>query len=339
MSDDIQYQLNALSEQYIKEQKIIDDAYKGGLIKEEQYLKDKLFLRGNYLFQVKELLAKEFSFEDAVRQTQKTAIVNLNNQVTESLKKRDEDLIKTTQDTIDYTLFAYDESNKKIAEQQTQLVGIFTSSSQAINQAFTQSITETGFDLKKFAKSAIAIFVDVLEQLVTSQYLASIGIASMASLTSAESIATFGVAGIAKALLITGLIKAAFTGFKAAIVNSMEFGGVTPEAANGLLVGASHAQGGIKIKTPGGMIEAEGGEAIINKKSTAMYLPQLSAINQAGGGVKFANGGMVGTMPQVDNGLMAFAEMFNSMPQPVVAVTDINKVSNKMKLITVKSTL
>ena len=336
MSDDIQYQLNALSEQYIKEQKIIDDAYKLGLIKDDKYLKDKLLLKQNYNTQVKDLLAKEFSFEDAVRQTQKKAVVDLNSQVTESLKKRDEDLVKTTQATIDYTLFAYDESNKKIAEQQTQLVGIFTSSSQAINQAFTQSITETGFDLNKFAKSAVAIFVDVLEQLVTSQYLASIGIASMASLTSAESIATFGVAGIAKALLITGLIKAAFTGFKAAIVNSMEDGGVIPKAANGMLVGPSHAQGGIKISTPSGMIEAEGGEAIINKRSTKMFAPVLSAINQAGGGVKFAEGGIT---PTLNSQSMNFADLLASLPTPVVTVTDIDRVKGQMQQITVKSTL
>lgn len=58
-------------------------------------------------------------------------------------------------------------------------------------------------------------------------------------------------------------------------------------AGGGLLVGASHANGGIHI-------EAEGGEAIINKRSTARYRGLLSAINAAGGGVRFANGGVVG---------------------------------------------
>ncbi|MDR3706604.1 MAG: hypothetical protein P4L28_11955 [Paludibacteraceae bacterium] len=57
----------------------------------------------------------------------------------------------------------------------------------------------------------------------------------------------------------------------------------------GLLNGPSHATGGIPI-------EAEGGEAIINKRSTAMYAPLLSAINEAGGGVKFAGGGVVRRM-------------------------------------------
>lgn len=57
----------------------------------------------------------------------------------------------------------------------------------------------------------------------------------------------------------------------------------------GLLVGASHRDGGIPI-------EAEGGEYIINKRSTAKYLPLLESIN-----TKFQEGGLVSpTVPEVD---------------------------------------
>lgn len=52
----------------------------------------------------------------------------------------------------------------------------------------------------------------------------------------------------------------------------------------GILQGPSHAEGG--IATPFG--ELEGGEAVINKTSTAMFAPFLSVINQAGGGKTFA---------------------------------------------------
>ena len=60
-------------------------------------------------------------------------------------------------------------------------------------------------------------------------------------------------------------------------------------AADGMLVGNSHEQGGI-------LIEAEGGEAIINKRSMAIpwVREQASYLNQIGGGVPFyARGGMV----------------------------------------------
>jgi len=60
----------------------------------------------------------------------------------------------------------------------------------------------------------------------------------------------------------------------------------------GVFEGNSHAQGGVKFSSGGRIMEAEGGEAIINKRSTSMYKPLLSAINQAGGGKKFAFGGI-----------------------------------------------
>ena len=37
------------------------------------------------------------------------------------------------------------------------------------------------------------------------------------------------------------------------------------------------------------------GESVINAKSTRMFKPLLSSINQAGGGVAFANGGTLDT--------------------------------------------
>ena len=56
-----------------------------------------------------------------------------------------------------------------------------------------------------------------------------------------------------------------------------------PKARRGMLIkGKSHAMGGVPI-------EAEGGEAIINKRSAAMFAPLLSAINEAGGGVPFVS--------------------------------------------------
>ena len=57
------------------------------------------------------------------------------------------------------------------------------------------------------------------------------------------------------------------------------------------------------------MIEAEGGEAIINKRSTAKHLGLLSAINQDGGGIPLAERGMVtpnyGTLRKFGNGGIA----------------------------------
>lgn len=68
-------------------------------------------------------------------------------------------------------------------------------------------------------------------------------------------------------------------------------------AKGGLLVGPSHAGGG--IQSPFG--ELEGGEFVINKRSTQMYGGLISAINQAGGGKKYADGGVLGSTGQIAN--------------------------------------
>ena len=68
-------------------------------------------------------------------------------------------------------------------------------------------------------------------------------------------------------------------------------GGLTK---GGMFKGRSHASGGVKFAVGGRIHEAEGGEAIINKKSTARFRPILSAINSYNGnGVKFADGGLI----------------------------------------------
>ena len=66
-----------------------------------------------------------------------------------------------------------------------------------------------------------------------------------------------------------------------------------PLEKGGRAVGPSHANGGVKFAVGGRIHEAEGGEAIINKKSTALFKPMLSAMNSFNGyGKKFADGGI-----------------------------------------------
>jgi hypothetical protein len=69
-------------------------------------------------------------------------------------------------------------------------------------------------------------------------------------------------------------------------------GGPAPQkfAQGGILQGPSHAMGG--IQTAFG--ELEGGEYVVNRRSTSMYSGVISAINHIGGGRKYADGGMIG---------------------------------------------
>lgn len=106
-------------------------------------------------------------------------------------------------------------------------------------------------------------------------------------------------------------------------------------ATGGVLSGASHANGG--IQTPYG--ELEGGEAVINKRSTALFRPILSKINEAGGGRKFASGGLLGDTPQsgsfINYDLLAakVAEANMSLPAPRVGVDEISSVANRVAVI------
>ena len=103
-----------------------------------------------------------------------------------------------------------------------------------------------------------------------------------------------------------------------------------PKAAKGMLVGASHAGGGIPI-------EAEGGEFIINKRSTSEYLPLIEAINNAGNRPKYADGGKVAPIQtgdvkaSIDYNQLAYA--ISRSIKPVVSVVDITNRQNAVKVI------
>ena len=132
--------------------------------------------------------------------------------------------------------------------------------------------------------------------------------------------------GVATALgtPIVGPILAGIAGALGAAQIAIIASQPTPTfAKGGILNGASHSNGG--IKTPYG--ELEGGEAVINKNSSRLFTPLLSAINEAGGGVKFANGGVLQPMTNaIDSSYQmqnVILQAMQSMPTPVVAVEEI----------------
>ena len=117
----------------------------------------------------------------------------------------------------------------------------------------------------------------------------------------------------------------------------------------GLLEGKSHAQGGIYM---GGGVEAEGNEFIINKKTTMKNLPLIEYINSKKKRLsiddfvefysssskterkpyisnKFADGGLLPNPDLAERLVNIVVERDN---RPIyVAVTDINRVSDRMR--------
>ncbi len=122
-----------------------------------------------------------------------------------------------------------------------------------------------------------------------------------------------GLASVAKIAGIKfekgGLLKRVF-GKGGMISKVFSFGGI--------LKGPSHANGG--IPTPFG--EMEGKEAIINKRSTEMFKPLLSAINVAGGGVAFAKGGIPDSP--------AVSSLMSSMGQKNPEIIDYDLLADKI---------
>ncbi len=128
---------------------------------------------------------------------------------------------------------------------------------------------------------------------------------------------TFGAAGVSQAAVLSGLAVAR-SAVQAGIIASQKF------ADGGIIHGASHANGGVAVRVGGsGMIEAEGGEAIINKRSTKKHLGLLSAINQDGGGISLARPN-TGTLSKFGNGGIATSGAAESQ------TIDLNDLENRI---------
>ena len=152
----------------------------------------------------------------------------------------------------------------------------------------------------------------------------------------------------------TGVLSFAFSPFIAAmvaaqigIIASQKFanGGMIEEFANGGMVqGKSHAQGGEKFAVGGRVVELEGGEAVINKRSTSMFSSQLSAMNAAGGGVKFADGGLLNqpSFSQQQFNALGQNQMMGAMEgssKVVVVEADITNSQNTVSVIQSQATI
>ena len=123
--------------------------------------------------------------------------------------------------------------------------------------------------------------------------------------------------------------------------NQFANGGLTN---GGMFQGNSHANGGVKFRVGGRIHEAEGGEAIINKKSTSMFRPMLSAINSYNGnGVKFADGGLLNSGEKFAMGgeLRSAQQLISGgmgSSKVVIVESDMTDVQNRISAIESQAT-
>ena len=137
---------------------------------------------------------------------------------------------------------------------------------------------------KKTEESKLALTQSVLGQIkgMTGEHTALSKAAAIAEAT----INTY--LGVSKAIsqgMPMGAVTAAIT-LAAGMANVQKIVSTETDKyeAGGLIVGKSHASGGVPFTVAGrGGFEAEGGEYIINKRAPAMYFPVLEAINKSAG--------------------------------------------------------
>lgn len=167
-----------------------------------------------------------------------------------------------------------------------------------------------------------------------------------------KAISQGGILGIAQAAIVIAFgMKQVMSIAKQKDPDTKISTSVKKYAKGGQIYGRSHAQGGVTFRGDNGQVfEAEGGENVyIMKKSASAEINALSALNEAHGGnsfatsglYKFADGGMVASISEANRAVrqMDNVRLSNetidqlagvvigavaSMPNPVVAVQDIN---------------
>lgn len=167
-----------------------------------------------------------------------------------------------------------------------------------------------------------------------------------------KALAQGGILGIAQAAIVIAFgMKQVMSIAKQKDPDTKVNTSVKKYAKGGQIYGRSHAQGGVTFRGDNGQVfEAEGGENVyIMKKSASAEINALSALNEAHGGnsfatsglYKFADGGMVASISEANRAVrqMDNVRLSNetidqlagvvigavaSMPNPVVAVQDIN---------------
>lgn len=296
-----------------------DNVDKKALI-EAQFNKDKFEHENTSFTKTNEIKEKEVEKTKDQKKSEILAIVNATQQLSDSLFQIQQNQI---QDELNKDQDKYNE--KQILLQQQLDAGI---------------ISQTEYNAQKskldsdYAKQESKLKKEAFEKNKQAQLINAI-------------IAT--ATGVAQAL--PNLVLAGIAGALGAVQIATIVSQPTPKfEKGGVFGGKSHSAGGTKgYFEDGTQIEVEKDEAffILNKRSSAM-INQLSSLNQLGGGVsffekggsmKFANGGAVGVNSSMS--IESKYEMqnqmiraFQLMPNPVVAVQDINDgVRNYVNLV------
>ena len=188
------------------------------------------------------------------------------------------------------------------------------------------SISQKEYDLEMEAleKKAFKRKQKMDRQTATLNFITELGGIAMNAAANPTNAVTFGSAGISQYSILAAFATARYLGNMAVIGNQKM-------ARGGMVYGNSHANGGEQFAVGGRVVELEGGEAVINKRSSAMFRDELSAMNVAGGGVSFGANRSSSNSSGINYTLLARAIGQNT--NVVLPVEILNKVQNNVKVI------
>ncbi len=308
-------EMSLLKNQLINQQITQDEFDELAFTKEQLHLANMLGLYQRFGNDTADLNAQILDNEiDRIKQVADAQVESFRQQ--QDIKQQQLDLAVQAADAI-FTIEARNidrqaERDKKLLEERKE-AGLIT---QEEYEAGVERISRKAFEEKK--KFAL---LEILVETAAAVAKIKIQAAILASNPFTLAAAPIALAQIPFAIG-AGVIQAA-------VIQAQKYanGGMIEEFANGGMVhGRSHAQGGEKFAVGGRVVELEGGEAVINKRSTSMFRNQLSAMNAAGGGVKFADGGML-NQPQFSQ------QQFNAIGQNQM----MGAMSNGSKVVVVEA--
>jgi hypothetical protein len=185
------------------------------------------------------------------------------------IKQQEADIIRLIEQQLAEDLKAIREGAdadelERLAEVQAQRLDLLRDVSSQASDIVTdlaEGSIETADDV---SKALLKIALSAAE----NQALIALGVTKVLSLSQPDSIATFGAAGVARALVIGALIKAAFSVLKSQLAGSFYDGGIVGK------------DGGTKYKNgrDGYLVRAHEGEHIMPTAATRKYLPYLEAM-------------------------------------------------------------
>ncbi|MCF8232813.1 MAG: hypothetical protein K9J27_11550 [Bacteroidales bacterium] len=228
-------------EQQLAEEKITQSEYNTEmLVEEESYLQGKLALQERYgedtLETEKKLAQKEQEINKLKNQHMLDFRKEVQNLELKSFEDIEEKIDKVDQKNKEKLIQNYEEWSKKMdqLEQQRnqkarqnleQKLQTTQQMATQMGQIIGQAAADSNMTLEEAGEQMLVILLDQLKKFVRMQIVK----ATVGSLASAESIATFGAAGLAKAAVLTGLIEAAFAGIKSMVLSDSGGGGGSPK--------------------------------------------------------------------------------------------------------------